>query len=321
MSNTFTILLLLGLLSAAACGGCDSDAEAEEEVAEVIAADTTAPLQPEAGIPLDSIVRRVAIPSSIMNKVYNAYVILPESYYTDSTARTYPVLYLLHGHGGQFSDWYERVPELSGYSTTYEIIIVTPEGATNSWYIDSPVDSTIHFYTYLSVTVPEFIDSHFRTRRERAGHGITGASMGGHGALLLAAQRPELFGAAGSMSGVVDLRPFADRWELPLRLGELKKHANRYDSLSVVEVLPELGAAAPALYIDCGTEDELITVNRELHVALLEANLPHYYAEHPGGHNWLYWGEAIAYQLLFFNRFFDQQHEEASVPAAGATSF
>ena len=58
--------------------------------------------------------------------------------------------------------------------------------------------------------------------------------------------------------------------------------------------------------IDCGTEDVLIGVNRDLHQRLLEFKIPHTYIERPGAHTWLYWEEAIHYQLQFFDRVFKE---------------
>lgn len=271
--------------------------------------ESDAPLQPETGIPLDSLVRRVAIASPTMNNIYNAYVILPETYFTDSIPRPYPVVYLLHGHGGKFSDWYDRVPELTTYAKLFELIIVTPEGASNSWYVDSAVDSSIHFSTYISATVPTFIDANFRTIAQPSGRAITGLSMGGHGALLLASEYPNVFGLAGSMSGVMDLRPYQDQWEIALRIGDPLQDSLRYDSLAALYHLPKT-SNPPELIIDCGTEDELIRTNRALHDSLLVAGIPHSYIERPGGHNWSYWQEAITYQMLFFDRYFDATFRE-----------
>ncbi len=103
------ILLCISIVS------CDSDKETTTEL-------------PPAGISIDSLVRRVVIPAQSMGKVFNAYVLLPESYLLDSTLRSYPVLYLLHGHTGDFSDWYEKVPKIRNLASQYDMIVVTPEG-------------------------------------------------------------------------------------------------------------------------------------------------------------------------------------------------
>lgn len=261
------------------------------------------------GIPVDSLVRRLVIPSAAMQKVFNAYVILPEDYYLDSTPLSFPVVYLLHGYGGDFANWYDKVGVLVDYASRYNMIIVTPEGGLNSWYLDSPKDSLSRFAHYVGQEVPAYVESHFRIDSRVNKRAIAGLSMGGHGALSIALAHPGWYGAAGSMSGVVDLRPFSDRWEIARHLGAPVANA---DSLSdpwhTYSVIKQVRQSSdwPLMIIDCGTEDELIGVNRALHQQLLALGASHTYIERPGGHNWAYWEEAVAYQLQFFDRFFDQ---------------
>jgi S-formylglutathione hydrolase FrmB len=263
--------------------------------------------RPNAGISLaDSLVRRVAIPSLAMRTTLNAYVLLPESYYLDSTLRFYPVAYLLHGHGGDFSNWYTYVPDLQALASRYDMIIVTPEGGTSSWYLDSPLDSASRYETYIGQETPVFIDRHFRTRRQREGRAIGGLSMGGHGAFFLGLRHPETFAAAGSLSGVLDLQPYGDQWEIARHLGGRTENPDQWAAYSVTNLLkgevPDV-----ALYIDCGTDDFLIADNRAVHQQLLEQGIPHVYTERPGGHTWAYWGEAVAYLLVFFDRVFEEE--------------
>lgn len=261
--------------------------------------------RPEVGIALDSLVRRVAIPSLAMGKVFNANVILPESYFLDSTLNFYPVVYLLHGYSGNYADWYERVPRLKDFSTEYEMIIVTPDGNYNSWYLNSYQDSTQLFYAYISQEVPSYIDAHFRTYQDARSRGIMGLSMGGHGALSIALEHPDWFGIAGSMSGVVDLRTHPDDWEISKQLGPYTEDSTRWATHSVVAIAEKV-REAPHLIFDCGTEDELLSDNEYLHQVLLSKDIPHTYTARPGSHDWLYWEEAIAYQLLFFKQRFEE---------------
>ena len=88
-----------------------------------------------------STVDTLQIPSAAMNKTYKAAVVLPNSYAKGKTA--YPVLYLLHGAYGHFSDWLSSTPNKStvkNLADQYNIIIVMPEGETFSIYLDSPVN-------------------------------------------------------------------------------------------------------------------------------------------------------------------------------------
>lgn len=56
------------------------------------------------------------------------------------------------------------------------------------------------------------------------------------------------------------------------------------------------------LIIDCGTEDGLLEINREVHRRLLYSRTPHDYTERPGGHTFDYWQNALPYQVLFFGQ-------------------
>ena len=141
-------------------------------------------------------------------------------------------------------------------------------------------------------------------RREASQRAITGLSMGGHGALWLAMRHPDIFGSAGSMSGGVDIRPFPKSWNMPDRLGAKADYPQRWEEHTVVNLVPTLKPGMLNITVDCGTDDFFAGVNRELHRRLLDACIPHDYAERPGGHSHAYWANSIRYHLLFFNEVF-----------------
>src|SRR5690606_9355511 len=148
----------------------------------------------------------VQVFSKAMRKSYKCVVITPDTYHTNSGKR-FPVVYLLHGYSGNYADWVRKVPSIARLADTYQYLVVCPDGGFSSWYFDSPVDSSMKFETYVGEEIPGYIDSHYRTRAERKYRAITGLSMGGHGAMFLAMRHQQTFGAAGSMSGGVDIRP------------------------------------------------------------------------------------------------------------------
>ena len=73
-------------------------------------------------------------------------IILPESY-THSDTR-YPVVYLLHGCGDNYSAWLKIKPELPQIASLYNFIIVCPDGKINSWYWNSPRNKDMQFEDY-----------------------------------------------------------------------------------------------------------------------------------------------------------------------------
>ncbi|HUR65342.1 MAG TPA: alpha/beta hydrolase family protein [Chitinophagaceae bacterium] len=251
-----------------------------------------------------AIVDSVTIRSKAMNKDYKAVVIVPDNYKNDFGA--YPVVYLLHGYGGWFSNWITRMPQLSGFADRYNLIIVCPEGK-NAWYIDSPVDNDSKFETYIGVEVPAYIDSHYNTIKDRTGRAITGFSMGGHGGLYLGFRHSDIFGACGSMSGGVDLRPFPKNWQLPKLLGDSAKKPANWKEYSVTTIIENKPKDSLAIIMDCGTEDFFYDVNKELHAKMLKLKIAHEYIERPGKHDWDYWKNAVQYQLFFFSNYFRRE--------------
>jgi S-formylglutathione hydrolase FrmB len=238
-----------------------------------------------------------------MKKNIKAVVITPDNY---SSAQALPVVYLLHGYSGNYSNWIIKAKGLEELVDQYQMIIVCPDG-NNSWYWDSPVDSGYKYETYVSKELVNWIDSKYKTIRDRKGRGITGLSMGGHGALYLAFKHQDIFGAAGSMSGGVDIRPFPNNWDMALRLGKYSERPENWEQYTVINMLHLLRPNSLALLIDCGTEDFFYKVNENLHQQLLYRNIPHDYITRPGAHNWNYWQNSIQYQLLFMNNYFKSQ--------------
>ena len=239
--------------------------------------------------------------SAAMDIYIPAVVILPASY-SKSDAR-YPTVYLLHGHGGNAFSWFGIRPDLQKLASLYNIIIVCPDGAV-SWYWDSPKKPEQKYETYVSKELVSQIDSQYRTIASPSGRAITGLSMGGHGGLWLGLRHKDTFGACGSTSGGVDIRPFPKNWHIKDALGDYSSNGEIWDSHTVMTLVDNLKPDAQAIIIDCGTEDFFFGVNEKLHRALLDKKIPHDYLTRPGAHNSKYWKNSIQYQLLFFDNFF-----------------
>lgn len=257
-----------------------------------------------------STVDTLQIPSVAMSKTYKTAVVLPNSYVKGKSI--YPVLYLLHGAYGHFSDWLSSTPNkntVKNLADQFNIIIVMPEGETFSFYLNSPVNKGSQFETYITEEVIQKIDKTYRTVKEKKGRVIAGLSMGGHGALYLSAKHPELFCAAGSMSGAVDMGTMLGREpnDQIIKLmqpvfGDQSNNPDLYAQNAVIGMVDKIKANKLALIIDCGVDDFLIEPNRELHRRLVYAKVSHDYTERPGAHTWEYWENALPYQLLFFSK-------------------
>jgi S-formylglutathione hydrolase FrmB len=143
-------------------------------------------------------------------------IIPPDTFfvYGDTLPGTYyPVLYLLHGYGGDqayFRGLYGLAETMDGLIDAGEIepmIVVTPNATNNlggGFYTNSP-DIGGQSYAgrmqdYITDEIVTIIDTLFNTMTDRQHRGIAGHSMGGYGAVKIAMLRNDLFGSASAMS-------------------------------------------------------------------------------------------------------------------------
>lgn len=245
----------------------------------------------------------VEVKSAKMGRNIKNVVVLPEQYFVGDQDRRYPVLYLLHGATGCYSDWSKKT-NLDALATKHSMIIVCPDGQ-DSWYFDSPIDPKMQFETYVAKELVAYIDEHYRTIADAKMRAITGLSMGGHGGLWLGWRHPDVFGSCGSMSGGVDITKFPDRWKLDKRLGKYETHKQRWAQHAVINLVPTL-KPGQNIIIDDGYDDFFYQVNVDLHKALLAKKIPHDFIIRPGKHSWGYWINSLDYQLVFFEKAFKE---------------
>ena len=239
--------------------------------------------------------------SEEMNKDVPNLVVLPDG--TDNLSDDLPIVYLLHGAGGDFDNWYRRCPEIQDLSNEYNCIVVCPDGGKTSWYIDSPIDPQMKYESYVIDHLIPKVDSIYPTLKSPSYRAIKVLSMGGNGALFLAIRHPDLFGYAGSMSGGVDLRPFKSHWGLPDILGNATEQPLHWEEHSVVAIVEEIQTDQKFI-IDCGLDDFFLDVNRDLHRIMSEQRISLQYSERQGTHNWEYWRVSVLEHFLFFSSHF-----------------
>lgn len=240
--------------------------------------------------------------STAMNKNIKTSVIMPDNY--KKSDKKFPVVYLLHGYSGNYATWVKSFKELGEQVDKYNFIVIGVDGNYSSWYFDSPIDPTFKYETYIINELVPFVDKNYKTIANCEGRAISGLSMGGHGALYLSFKHQDVFGAAGSMSGGVDIRPFPEKWEIKKRLGPITEFPENWEKNTVINMLELVKENKLKLIIDCGVDDFFIDVNRELHHKMLALKINHDYIERPGKHNIEYWENSLKFQLLFFDNFF-----------------
>ncbi|MCQ2288044.1 MAG: esterase family protein [Muribaculaceae bacterium] len=278
MSTLRIKLVALLVAVAAMCSGAWAQPKAQSEVVEVM--------------------------SEKMNRAIKCTVVLPEQYFDEELGyNRYPVVYLLHGASGGYTDWPSKA-RLTDLASDHSAIIVCPDGQ-DSWYFDSPIDPSFQFETFVSSELVKFMDTNYRTFALVGYRAITGLSMGGHGALWVGLRHPDVFGSVGSMSGGVDITKFPNRWNIDKRLGKYEQNKEVWAQHAVMSLVDKI-QPGQNIIIDDGSEDFFYEVNMALHNALLERKIKHDFTIRPGGHTWDYWVNSLDYHMLFFSKAFDR---------------
>lgn len=255
----------------------------------------------------------LAVYSPSMKKTLKAAISFPSGY--EKGESCYPVVYLLHGGSGAFSDWHQKVTEkgiVNQLAEEHKVLIVTPGVGPASYYYDSPLLDSVRYETYIIQELIPFIDKNYRTLAQKESRAITGLSMGGHGAITLAAKHPTLFIVAGSMSGVMnidtdlwkvgeDFRSLRKKGQIEM-LGPINYQGPLFNPYTAVGLVDQLKNQKVSLIIDCGVDDFLIETNRQMHSLLMEKKVAHEYIERPGAHTWNYWTEALPVQFFFLSK-------------------
>lgn len=241
--------------------------------------------------------------------VPGACVYLPAGY--DRSGFDYPVVYLLHGGGGDQADWvtFGAVEEILDASVEADpanaVIAVMPDGRSGQWY--DYEDGSFLVETYVLDHLIPYVDARYRTIADRTGRSIAGLSNGGYGAVHLAAKRPDMFSVAGGMSSNLGGRTFAGlgpdggvhhQGSVPFQL------ASNLDGVDVIldiatscssDVLIDLCAT---IAVDLAFWPDHIAFSGRMsdvgHVGDFD------YRETEGGHKWRWWREWLETRDLPF---------------------
>jgi S-formylglutathione hydrolase FrmB len=237
--------------------------------------------------------------SESLGLAVSAHVLVPQDS-APKGRKLHPTLYLLHGLSDDHTIWLRRTG-IERYAAARNLAVVMP-AAARSFYQD--MASGPRYWSYLSEELPVLMRHFFPLSDERADTFAAGLSMGGYGTLRLGLALPQQFAAVASFSGALDL---------PRRLRESGKTGSRisqaeWDAIAgqgadatgttsdlhfLAKRVAEGSGPKPALYLSCGTEDELLGDSRAFHSHLDRLRYNHRYEEGPGGHDWSYWDEQI----------------------------
>lgn len=237
----------------------------------------------------------------------NYAVYLPENYDQDTTI-SYPVLYLLHGGYGSFTDWSkvgnlkEVADSLISAGKIQPMVIICPDGRYRNntmWFDMDDWTPEEHFFDELM----PYMESKYRIRNDKNGRAIAGLSLGGGAALGYAIDHPDKFIASCGMSAYIESVPEVVNagiaWIQPVvnennPVNRLKTaNEEEFDRWKTVR-----------WFIDCGDHDFTIQTNIQLDETMNTRLLPHEFLMRTGAHDWNYWNGSLPLALDFINRAF-----------------
>jgi enterochelin esterase-like enzyme len=226
-------------------------------------------------------------------------VYLPPGYHTPArAAQRYQTIYLLHGMGGRYDEWSgygleEVANQLLRSGEFSHSIVVMPQGGLGYWMNQV---GGVAWADYVARDLVPHIDAVYRTIAAREARAVGGLSMGGHGAIQLALNYPDLFGIAGAHSPSIRGQDIA-----PAYFGTGADFAER-DPVALVA--GSRLADPPRIWIDAGEDDPWRETAEGLHAALLDRGWTHEWHLYPGEHDGWYWGDHIWDYLPFYAQAF-----------------
>src|ERR1700691_2888533 len=265
-----------------------------------------------------------AMSSRILKHPVHYCVYLPASYDAGASSRpakTYPVLYFLHGLGDNEqtlfnSGGWTLLDDLRQQHKLGDFLIVAPEGR-RSFYINS-ADRSVSYSDFLVQEFIPLIESKYRVSSGRKNRAISGISMGGYGALRFAFSHPEIFSAVSAQSAALITESpqeldNAARSGAPLAKVLAAVFGNPIDASHWKNnspfVLAERNAAGlqkVAIYFNCGQDDDYGFEKgaAELHDELQKEGVKHEYRSYPGDHSITYFLSHFEEVLVFHSRAF-----------------
>lgn len=263
-------------------------------------------------------------------------IILPEGYEHSETE--YPVLYMFHGIGGDYTSWLEYgnvarvMDKMIKEGKIQPFIMVIPDGYL-SYYSDTYDGSSLYETFFIKELVP-YIDNNYRTRKDINGRSIIGFSMGGFGALSVSLRNRHLFGSVVALSPSIRTekqymeegpqKGWDNQWGRIF--GGVGKNGNQcltsyYKQHSPYHILSTLrnpDLKGFGIMLDIGDkEGTLCESNEELHRLLLERQIPHEWEVRSGGHDFTCWNTALPKAFRFINEYFNGKqsgNSESSLP-------
>jgi len=270
-------------------------------------------LFPQTGKVLDDLMMN----SNILKMERKYAIYLPPDY--ETSTRSYPVLYLLHGSGDDQTGWIQfgevlHIADkaiLEGKATP--MIIVMPDANTGQRGYFNNVKGNWRYEDFFFEEFVPFVEKQYRIKGEKRYRAVAGLSMGGGGSFIYALHHPEMFSSACPLSAATGpvspekAREYYSNRGIPdATNAELEAFYRRYSVLPQLDSLPADQKKKVRWYIDCGDDDFLYEGNSLVHIAMRKKDIPHEFRIRDGGHTWTYWRDSLPVVLSFISDAFHQ---------------
>jgi enterochelin esterase-like enzyme len=260
----------------------------------------------------------LSLPSKILKSDRKYAIYLPPGYETSD--RSYPVLYLLHGGGDDQTGWVQFGEVLNitdkaiADGTATPMIIVMPDGNAGRRGFFNDIKGDWNYEDFFFKELIPFVEKKYRVKSEKRFRAIAGLSMGGGGTFMYALHHPELFSSACPLSaGVGPLTLDEERQNvsknnpgITIADSTIVNYYNQHSALALINNMPDAQKKAVRWYIDDGDDDFLYEGNCLVHIAMRKKEIPHEFRVRDGGHNWTYWRGSLPNVLEFVSQGFHQ---------------
>lgn len=258
----------------------------------------------------------LSLPSKILKGDRKYAIYLPPDY--ETSQRSYPVLYLLHGGGDDQTGWVQfgEVQHITDKAIAEGIatpmIILMPDANTGQRGYFNDLKNEWRYEDFFFEEFMPFVENKYRIKKEKRYRAVAGLSMGGGGSFMYALHHPELFSSACPLSAstgplsLEDTKIMFERRNIKGTDAEYEAYYKKYSALPLIDAIADDQKKAVRWYIDCGDDDFLFEGNSLVHIAMRKKEIPHEFRIRDGAHNWTYWRAALPDVLHFISEAFHQ---------------
>lgn len=258
----------------------------------------------------------LTLTSKILDSERKYAIYLPPDY--ESSERSYPVMYLLHGAGDDQTGWVQfgevlRITDnaIKDGSAT-PMVIVMPDANTGVRGYYNDINGDWNYEDFFFDELMPYVEKEYRIKADKRYRAVAGLSMGGGGSFIYALHRPDLFSSACPLSawvgfltieefkkrGIKDVEKYSD--------DQIQSYFERYSAIELAKKSSEDDLNSVRWFIDCGDDDFLFEGNSMMHIEMKKRNIKHEYRVRDGAHNWTYWRESLPVVLSFVSDAFHQ---------------